>query len=82
LVRIDFLPESVALPPNATAPLYPDHPEFAHIQYAKIFARSGQYVWYLDLLRNEESFARISTDDPGLNHIRAGWSPASWGHIE
>lgn len=82
LLRIAFVPDNIALPPNITEPLYPDHPEYLHILFAKLWVPSSHFVWYLDLLRNEVPGVILSVDNPNANRVVSDWSLSAWGHIE
>lgn len=69
--------------PNTAEPLYPGHPELPPAFHINIWVRASQFVWYLDLLRNESPEVFIELDeDPPLIFIQTDNMYASWGHID
>lgn len=76
-VHIVFLPNGAVLPPNYTKSPTPGSPGW----YGIIYASRDEYVWFVDILRNEKSVAWLFTNpaDPRFNRI-TGSGTAGWGH--
>ncbi len=76
-IDIVFLPAGAVLPRNYTKSPMPGSPGWFGI----IYATRDEYVWFVDILRNEKCVAWLFTADPAANHI-TGSGRAGWGHAE
>jgi hypothetical protein len=75
-IDIIFLPAGVVLPQNYTKSPVPGSPGW----YGIIYASRDEYVWFVDIIRNEKCMARLFADPHG-NYITAS-GLAGWGHAE
>jgi hypothetical protein len=86
LVQIRFYSGGAAGPAPIIEALVPDNPDFADVFFVEIGAPSAQFVWYLDLLRNENPYVKIFSGNaaqglPSACWLNAEWAAASWGHF-
>lgn len=80
-IQINFHGPGEPLEPNQAERLYPDFPEYPQL-YGCINAPADQYIWYLDILRNEKAWVVLDTDDPGRNELGGHWAMSGWAHLE